>query len=118
MTDTVIHTESATSKYVNVVEDGTELRVHYNDTGTGNEALVLLHGSGPGATGWANFHRNVDAFANAGYRVILVDCPAGARRFDRLYRLALRPQRARAGGRAGYARHRARASRRQLDGRA
>lgn len=46
MTDTVIHTESATSKYVNVVEEGTELRVHYNDTGTGNEALVLLHGSG------------------------------------------------------------------------
>ncbi|MCA8218225.1 alpha/beta fold hydrolase [Burkholderia cepacia] len=75
MTDTVTHSEAATSKYVNVVEGGTELRVHYNDTGAGKETLVLLHGSGPGASGWANFHRNVDAFANAGYRVILVDCP-------------------------------------------
>ncbi|MCY1417869.1 2-hydroxy-6-oxo-6-phenylhexa-2,4-dienoate hydrolase [compost metagenome] len=35
----------------------------------------MLHGSGAGATGWANFHRNVDAFVAAGYRVILLDCP-------------------------------------------
>ncbi len=75
MTDTVTHTDSATSKFVNVMEGGTELRVHYNDTGAGKETLVMLHGSGPGASGWANFYRNVDAFANAGYRVILVDFP-------------------------------------------
>lgn len=35
----------------------------------------MVHGSGAGATGWANFHRNVDAFVDAGYRVILMDCP-------------------------------------------
>jgi 2-hydroxy-6-oxonona-2,4-dienedioate hydrolase len=69
------YTEAATSKFVSVMEADKELRIHYNDTGTGREALVMLHGSGPGASGWANFYRNVDAFANAGYRVILIDCP-------------------------------------------
>jgi 2-hydroxy-6-oxonona-2,4-dienedioate hydrolase len=37
--------------------------------------VVLLHGSGPGATGWANFSRNIDPLVEAGYRVILLDCP-------------------------------------------
>jgi 2-hydroxy-6-oxonona-2,4-dienedioate hydrolase len=35
----------------------------------------MLHGSGPGASGWANFARNVEPLVNAGYRVILMDCP-------------------------------------------
>ena len=35
----------------------------------------MLHGSGPGATGWANFSRNIDPLVEAGYRVILLDCP-------------------------------------------
>tara|TARA_R100000005_G_scaffold89631_1_gene60354 strand:- start:66559 stop:67404 length:846 start_codon:yes stop_codon:yes gene_type:complete len=51
-----------------------EWRIHYNDIGEG-EAVIMIHGSGAGATGWANFHRNVDAFVEAGYRVILIDCP-------------------------------------------
>ncbi|MBV2132189.1 alpha/beta fold hydrolase [Pseudomonas sp. MAP12] len=51
-----------------------DLRLHYNDIGEG-EVVIMLHGSGAGATGWANFHRNVDAFVAAGYRVILLDCP-------------------------------------------
>lgn len=51
-----------------------DLRLHYNDAGSG-EVVIMLHGSGAGATGWANFHRNVDAFVAAGYRVILLDCP-------------------------------------------
>ena len=68
-------TEADTSKFVSVQEGDTELRIHYNDTGAGRETLVMLHGSGPGASGWANFYRNVDAFADAGYRVILIDCP-------------------------------------------
>ena len=29
---------------------------------------------GPGATGWANFSRNIDPLVEAGYRVLL-DCP-------------------------------------------
>jgi 2-hydroxy-6-oxonona-2,4-dienedioate hydrolase len=40
-----------------------------------DETVVLLHGSGPGATGWANFSRNIDPLVEAGYRVILLDCP-------------------------------------------
>jgi 2-hydroxy-6-oxonona-2,4-dienedioate hydrolase len=68
-------TEAATSNFMSVMEGDKELHIHYNDTGAGREALVMLHGSGAGASGWANFYRNVDAFANAGYRVILIDCP-------------------------------------------
>ncbi|WP_025601140.1 alpha/beta fold hydrolase [Burkholderia sp. WSM2230] len=75
MTTNETWTEAATSKFVSVMEGDSELRIHYNDTGAGGETLVMLHGSGPGASGWANFYRNVDAFASAGYRVILIDCP-------------------------------------------
>jgi 2-hydroxy-6-oxonona-2,4-dienedioate hydrolase len=35
----------------------------------------MLHGSGPGASGWSNFNRNVAPLVDAGYRVILMDCP-------------------------------------------
>ncbi|MGW8204747.1 alpha/beta fold hydrolase (plasmid) [Sphingomonas bisphenolicum] len=36
-------------------------------------ALVFIHGSGPGASGQSNFRQNVQAFADAGFRVILPD---------------------------------------------
>ena len=75
MTTTQAQSEATTSKFVSVMEGDTELRLHYNDAGEGNEVVVMLHGSGPGASGWANFNRNVDAFVEAGYRVILLDCP-------------------------------------------
>ncbi|WP_448207993.1 alpha/beta fold hydrolase [Azospirillum sp. sgz302134] len=68
-------TEAATSKFVTIKEAGADLRIHYNDAGEGAETVVMLHGSGPGASGWANFNRNVDAFVAAGFRVILMDCP-------------------------------------------
>jgi 2-hydroxy-6-oxonona-2,4-dienedioate hydrolase len=67
-------TEAATSKFIRIEEGELDAQIHYNDTGEGKETVVMLHGSGPGATGWANFHRNVDAFAAAGYRVVLMDC--------------------------------------------
>jgi 2-hydroxy-6-oxonona-2,4-dienedioate hydrolase len=67
--------EAATSKFAYVPEGETELKIHYNDSGVGAGTVVLLHGSGPGASGWANFYRNVDPLAAAGYRVILMDCP-------------------------------------------
>jgi 2-hydroxy-6-oxonona-2,4-dienedioate hydrolase len=72
---TKLQSETATSKFVSIGEGDAELRLHYNDTGLGDETVVMLHGSGPGASGWANFNRNVDAFVDAGYRVILLDCP-------------------------------------------
>ncbi len=64
------YTQDNTSHFAQVGD----LRLHYNDVGSG-EVVIMLHGSGAGATGWANFHRNVDAFVAAGYRVILLDCP-------------------------------------------
>ena len=63
-------TQENTSKFVQT-EDW---KLHYNEAGEG-EVVIMLHGSGAGATGWANFHRNVDAFVEAGYRVILPDYP-------------------------------------------
>jgi 2-hydroxy-6-oxonona-2,4-dienedioate hydrolase len=67
--------EASTSKFVRVNHEGRELNIHYNDVGSGAETVVMLHGSGPGATGWANFHRNIAPLAASGYRVILMDCP-------------------------------------------
>lgn len=64
------YTQENTSKFVQTPE----WKMHYNEAGEG-EAVIMVHGSGAGATGWANFHRNVDAFVDAGYRVILMDCP-------------------------------------------
>ena len=63
-------TSENTSKFA----DTKEWRIHYNEAGSG-DAVIMIHGSGAGATGWANFHRNVDSFVDAGYRVILMDCP-------------------------------------------
>ena len=71
-------TEAATSRFITingVTEDGKPLQLHYNDVGTGEQVVVMLHGSGPGASGWANFHRNIEPLISAGYRVILLDCP-------------------------------------------
>lgn len=48
-------------------------RIHYHDVGAGHP-VVLLHGSGPGATGWSNFWPNIGYLA-AHHRVIAVDMP-------------------------------------------
>ncbi len=42
-------TEETTSKYA----DAGDLRFHYNEAGTGTP-LLLIHGGGPGASGWSN----------------------------------------------------------------
>jgi pimeloyl-ACP methyl ester carboxylesterase len=47
--------------------------------GTRETPLVLLHGGGPGATGASNYARNIDAFAGAGYRVLVPDMPGYGR---------------------------------------
>lgn len=53
-------------------EIGDGLRMHYHDAGTG-PAIVWLHGSGPGASGWSNFKKNFPFFAEHGFRNIVVD---------------------------------------------
>ncbi|WP_229117141.1 alpha/beta fold hydrolase [Enemella dayhoffiae] len=48
--------------------------IHTNQAGSGDDAVILLHGSGPGATGWSNFSRNIGYLAER-YRVIAADMP-------------------------------------------
>jgi 2-hydroxy-6-oxonona-2,4-dienedioate hydrolase len=48
-------------------------KIHYNEAGEG-PTLLMLHGSGPGATGWSNFGPNMAALADR-FRVIAVDMP-------------------------------------------
>ena len=62
-------TEDSTSKFVDV--DG--YIFHYHEAGEG-EPLVLIHGGGPGASGWSNYNRNIGPLAER-YRVIVPDLP-------------------------------------------
>jgi 2,6-dioxo-6-phenylhexa-3-enoate hydrolase len=72
-------TDAATSRFASINETGfSEYRVHYNDAGSG-DVVIMLHGGGPGASGWSNFNRNFGAFVEAGHRVLLVDCPGFGR---------------------------------------
>lgn len=56
----------------NFIDTG-DYRVHYYDVGVGHP-IILLHGSGPGATGWSNFWPNIEALS-ATNRVLAVDMP-------------------------------------------
>ncbi|UDY36689.1 alpha/beta fold hydrolase [Dermatobacter hominis] len=47
--------------------------LHYHEAGDG-PPLVLLHGSGPGVSAWANFRDNLGAFAEH-FRTIALDFP-------------------------------------------
>ena len=47
--------------------------IHYHEAGEG-PALILLHGSGPGVTGWANFEDNLPVFAPH-FRTFVLDLP-------------------------------------------
>lgn len=52
-------------------------QIFYAETGSG-PAVVLLHGGGPGASGVANYSRNIDALAEQ-FRVIVPDLPGYGR---------------------------------------
>jgi 2-hydroxy-6-oxonona-2,4-dienedioate hydrolase len=47
--------------------------IRYHDAGSG-PVIVLLHGSGPGASAWSNFGPNIEALAGSA-RVLAVDMP-------------------------------------------
>ena len=61
-------TDESTSRFF-TNRDGVKL--HYNEAGTG-KTLVMIHGGGPGATGWSNFNRNIGYLAEK-HHVILLD---------------------------------------------
>lgn len=68
-------TEPATSRFATIEAPGlANYRLHYNDAGSG-PVVIMLHGGGPGASGWSNFARNIGPFVDAGHRVLLLDCP-------------------------------------------
>ncbi|MDX1296806.1 MAG: alpha/beta fold hydrolase [Pseudomonas sp.] len=69
------YSENATSCFALIEYQGAGLNIHYHDCGEGQEVVVMLHGSGPGASGWSNFSRNIEPLIEAGYRVLLMDCP-------------------------------------------
>lgn len=53
--------------------------IHYTEAGEHTApAVVLLHGSGPGATGWSNFKTNLEALSEH-FRVIAPDMPGWGR---------------------------------------
>lgn len=47
--------------------------LHYHEAGDG-PPLILLHGSGPGVSGWANFKGNLGVFAQH-FRTLILDLP-------------------------------------------
>ncbi|MGB1581348.1 MAG: alpha/beta fold hydrolase [Nevskiales bacterium] len=48
------------------------VKTHYLEAGSG-EAVLFLHGSGNGASGYSNFKTNYPVIADAGYRCIVPD---------------------------------------------
>jgi 2-hydroxy-6-oxonona-2,4-dienedioate hydrolase len=62
-------TEESTSRFVQTKH----WKLHYNEAGEGHP-VIMLHGTGPGATGWSNFNRNLGPLAEK-YHVILLDSP-------------------------------------------
>jgi 4,5:9,10-diseco-3-hydroxy-5,9,17-trioxoandrosta-1(10),2-diene-4-oate hydrolase len=58
-------------KYADV---GAGITMHYHEAGSGERGAVLfIHGSGPGASGWSNFKGNYPVLAEQGYRTIVPD---------------------------------------------
>ncbi len=62
-------TETSTARDVQTAK----WKLHYNEAGSGHP-VILLHGSGPGATGWSNFGQNIGPLSQR-YRVIALDSP-------------------------------------------
>ena len=66
-------TDEGTSRYVETAS----WKLHYNEAGEGHP-VILLHGSGAGATGWSNFAPNIAALAED-FRVLALDAPGWGR---------------------------------------
>lgn len=62
-------TAESTSRFVTAAG----LRVHLHEHGTG-PLLLLVHGGGPGANGWANFGQNMAGLSRS-FRTVIVDLP-------------------------------------------
>ena len=65
-------TRPSTPPYGRIAKLPSGYDMHYLEQGKG-PAVVLVHGSGPGANGYSNFKRNISPLAEAGYRVLVPD---------------------------------------------
>src|ERR1700722_16972859 len=68
-TDSVTAATALADRYVKL----SKFRLHFVEAGAG-PVVVLLHGSGPGATGSTNFSPNIGPLSTR-FRVIAVDMP-------------------------------------------
>jgi 2-hydroxy-6-oxonona-2,4-dienedioate hydrolase len=66
-------TDEGTSRYVQTKS----WKLHCNEAGSGHP-VILLHGSGAGATGWSNFRPNIGPLAER-FRAIAWDAPGWGR---------------------------------------
>lgn len=66
---TANHTEESTSRFIQT----DKWKIHVSEAGEGHP-IIMMHGTGPGATGWSNFHQNLKVLA-AKHRVIAWDAP-------------------------------------------
>jgi len=66
---TVELTQEGTSRWVQT----RDWSIHYQEAGTGHPVL-LIHGSGPGASGWSNFSPNIGPLSER-FRVLAIDVP-------------------------------------------
>jgi 2-hydroxy-6-oxonona-2,4-dienedioate hydrolase len=69
MTTAASFTEESTSRFA----ESKPWRMHYNEAGEGHP-VIMIHGGGPGATGWSNFNQNMRYLASK-YRCLAVDMP-------------------------------------------
>lgn len=60
-------TQEETSRFIDLPSG----RMHYNEAGSGHP-VILIHGSGAGASGWSNFSPNIEELAKS-FRVLAVD---------------------------------------------
>jgi pimeloyl-ACP methyl ester carboxylesterase len=70
-------TTTQTPEAAGLTVDAGGIRTHYWDYGSGadgsSDPLVLLHGSGPGVSAWANWRLNMEPLAARGRRVLALD---------------------------------------------
>jgi len=62
-------TKENTSRFV----QAGDVKIHYHEAGSG-PVLVCIHGGAPGAFGWGNFGRNLEALSRH-FRTLIVDLP-------------------------------------------
>ncbi len=66
-------TRENTSRFVQAAG----VKIHYHEAGQG-PVLLCIHGGAPGAFGWGNFGRNLEALSK-GFRTLIVDLPGYGR---------------------------------------